>query len=315
MALVDGSRVTRPTWSDVPGRVREVIEHRVGAPVVKALSQAGGFTLGLASRLVLADGRRVFVKGLPSDHPLAGTYRAEASVVSRLPENAPSPRLLSVVEGQWIALVLTDVDGGEPNLRPGSPDLAATLSALGSASRTLTPCPLADVPSVLDDLAPLLTGWRSLRTAAPGDLGAWEADHLDSLVAMESAWQPWAEGDTLLHNDLRVDNMIRRVEDGRVLVVDWSYPSRGASWLDTVTMIPQLIMAGHAPADAERLVLGRPVLSGVPAWAVTGFATALAGRWELSRRLPEPTGSHGLRAYQTRAAAAALSWVAHRTGW
>jgi hypothetical protein len=314
-AIVDGSRHTRPTWADVPGRVREVIEAKIGAPVVRALSQAGGFTLGLASRLLLADGRRVFVKALPADHPLAGAYRSEASVVSRLPENVPSPRLLHVVEGQWVALVLTDIDGGEPNLRPGSGDLAAVLSALGSASRTLTPCPLDDVPSVLDDLAPMLCGWTSLRSAAAGDLEPWAQANLDSLAAMETAWQPWAEGDTLLHNELRVDNMIRRVEDGRVLLVDWSYPSKGAAWLDTVTMVPQLIMAGHAPADAERLVLGRPVLAKVPAWAITGFAAALAGRWELSSRLPEPTGCVGLRPYQARAAAAALTWIVHRTRW
>jgi hypothetical protein len=76
-----------------------------------------------------------------------------------------------------------------------------------------------------------------------------------------------------------------------------------------------LLMAGHRPADAERLVLARPALSGVPSWAVTGFAAALAGHWELSSRLPEPSGSLGLRAYQSRAAAAALAWVASRTRW
>ncbi|GAA0614585.1 hypothetical protein GCM10010174_35340 [Kutzneria viridogrisea] len=295
--------------------MREVVEHWIGAPVVRSLSQAGGFTSGLASRLILADGRRVFVKGLPSAHPLAGTYRAEAAVSSRLPEAAPSPRLLHLVEGQWVVLVFADVDGREPNLRPGSPDLAAVLTALGSASRTLTPCPLDDVPSVLDDLGPLLRGWTSLHATATEDLQPWVLAHLDSLAAMETAWHPWAEGDTLLHNDLRVDNMIRRVDDGRVLLVDWSYPSRGAAWLDTAVLVPQLLLAGHQPAEAERLVLTRPCFAGVPAWAVTGFAAALAGHWELSSRLPEPSGSLGLRTYQARAAAAALAWVASRTRW
>jgi hypothetical protein len=314
-ALVDGARVSRPGWHEVPEPVRVTVQQRLGAPVAKTVGCSGGFTLGVASRLVLTDGRRVFVKGMPAAHALAGTYRAEAAVLTRLPEQVPAPRLLRVVDGEWIVLVLEDIDGMQPSLRPGSPDLAAVLAALGTAARTLTPCPLPDAPGVLDDLGPLLRGWTSLSAAPPENLDPWARRHLDSLAAMETAWHPWAEGDTLLHNDVRPDNMIRRVGNGRTVVVDWAYPSRGAAWLDTAALVPQLIMARHRPADAERLVLARPALAGVPAWAVTGFAAALAGHWELSSRLPEPHGSHGLRAYQARAAAAALAWLAHRTRW
>src|SRR5207237_423258 len=127
----------------------------------------------------------------------------------------------------------------QPNLRPGSPDLAAVLAALGSAARTLTPCPLPDAPGVLDDLGPLLRGWTSLAAATPEDLDPWARRHLDSLAAMETAWHPWADG----------------------------------------------------------------------------VAAALAGHWELASRLPEPHGSAGLRAYQARTAAAARTWLTHRTRW
>jgi aminoglycoside phosphotransferase (APT) family kinase protein len=313
--VAGGARVSRPPWAEVPAEVRAAVQDRLGVPVSRALTASGGFTLGLASRLRLADGRRVFVKGLPATHALAGTYRTEAAVLAALPERAPAPRLLHVLDGEWIVLVLQDVDGMQPNLRPGSADLVAALAALGSAARTLTPCPVPAVPGVLDDLGPLLRGWTSLAAATPEDLDPWARRHLDSLVVMETGWQPWAAGDTLLHGDVRPDNMIRRVGDGRTVVVDWAYPSRGAAWLDTAALVPQLVIAGHPPADAERLVLGRPVLAGVPGWAVTGFAAALAGRWELSSRLPEPHGSCGLRAYQGAVAAAARAWLAHRTRW
>lgn len=314
-AVAGGARITRLSWTEVPEAVRAAVQDRLGAAVTRALNSSGGFTLGLASRVVLADGRRAFVKGLPATHALAGTYRAEATVLAALPERAPAARLLHVLDGEWVVLVLQDVDGMQPSLRPGSADLAAALAALDTAARTLTPCPVPGVPGVLDDLGPLLRGWTSLSAAPPADLHPWARRHLDSLAVTETGWQPWAAGDTLLHNDVRPDNLIRRVGDGRTVVVDWAYPSRGAAWLDTAALVPQLVIAGHPPGDAERLVLGRPVLAGVPGWAVTGFAAALAGHWELSSRLPEPHGSSGLRTYQARAAAAARAWLAHRTRW
>ncbi|MCP2256880.1 Phosphotransferase enzyme family protein [Streptoalloteichus tenebrarius] len=315
MTLADTGRVVRPSWAEVPGAVRAIVEERLGVSVRKAWGQVGGFTPGLASRLALADGRRVFVKGLPATHAQAASYRLEGRVAERLPERAPTPRLLFRVDDEWIVLAFEDVDGREPNVRPGSPDLAAVLSALNGLAKAFTPCPLPDAPSVLVDLAPLLRGWAALAVAPPADLDPWASRNLDSLVAVETAWHPWAEGDTLLHNDLRPDNMIRRVADGRVMVVDWSYPCHGAAWLDIAALVPHLLLAGHSPADAERLVLSRPAVARVPAWAVTGFAAAWAGYWELNSRLPEPAGSLGLRAYQRRAAAVARWWVAHRTRW
>ncbi|MBB5920610.1 hypothetical protein FHR81_001640 [Actinoalloteichus hoggarensis] len=309
--VVPSARAARPAWRDVPESTRLSIQARLTAPVVQALGQAGGFTPGAASRLLLADGRRVFVKALPADHPSAAAYRAEARVCAQLPIEAPAPRLLFTVEKEWTALVFEDVDGREPSLRPGSPDLAAVLVAVGGLARGLTPCPLSSVPAVLDDLGPLLQGWSALRVDPPADLDPWARTHLDSLVAMETAWHPWADGDTLLHNDLRPDNMIRRL-DGRIMVVDWASPARGAAWLDVAGLVPALLMAGHEPRHAERLVTTRPSVASVPAWAVTGFAAALAGHWEWSRRLPESDGACGLRRFQARAAVAALAWFRHR---
>ncbi|GGM38648.1 hypothetical protein GCM10012275_06980 [Longimycelium tulufanense] len=314
-ALTELDRAVRPPWAEVPLAVRSAVEVELAAPVAKAWGQVGGYTPGLASRLALADGRKVFVKGLPASHPTAGSYRLEGQVARRLPEDVPSPRLLFTVDDEWIVLVFADADGREPNLRPGSPDLAAVLAALNRLGRTLTPCPLPDVPSVLDDLGPLMQGWSQLALAPHADLDPWALRHLDSLIAIETAWQPWADGDTLLHNDLRPDNMIRRVSDGRVVVVDWSYPCRGPAWMDVVSLVPQLVLAGHPPADAERLVLSRPALNQVPAWAVTGLAAAWAGYWQLNSRLPEPPGSIGLRDYQRKIARATRRWLVHRTHW
>ncbi|WP_148086083.1 hypothetical protein [Actinocorallia herbida] len=52
--------------------------------------------------------------------------------------------------------------------------------------------------------------------------------------------------------------------------------------------------------------------TGVPRDAVTSYAVAFAG---YCARCPAPPAVPNLRPYQARAAAAALHWVRHRTGW
>src|SRR5690242_4627331 len=70
----------RPAWSRLPGRVRTAVEERAGASVVEARDQTGGFSPGVAARLLLADGRRVFVKAVASsvNANSAALHRGEA---------------------------------------------------------------------------------------------------------------------------------------------------------------------------------------------------------------------------------------------
>lgn len=313
-AVVDAVGSATGSWQDVPQPVRATVAGELGADVARSLRQDGDVVGGVSARLELSDGRWVFARGAPAGHPLAGDYRAEAVVLTRLPHAVPAPRPLCIVDAGWLVLVTEDVDGVRPDLRPGSPDLTAVLTTISRGSRALTPCPFRDVPEALDDLGPLLRGWQTLAAGDVGELDPWAGRNLDSLLAIESAWHPWAAGDTLLHNSLRPGRFVR-VAPGKVLLAEWRHPVRGAAWLDVVSLLPQLLVAGHEPAAAERLVLRRPELASTPAWAVTGYATALAGYLELVRRLPEPAGSTGLRAQQARAAAAALRWVRHRTRW
>jgi hypothetical protein len=73
----------RPVWTELPAGVRDLVEGRLGAGVVSAHSTGTGFTPGFASRLVLDDGRSVFVKAASSAYdrahgwPLSDAYRDE----------------------------------------------------------------------------------------------------------------------------------------------------------------------------------------------------------------------------------------------
>jgi hypothetical protein len=313
--MTDVAYGVRPGWGGVPFVVQIVLEQRLGTQVANSTSQTSGYADGLASRLDLTDGGRVFVKGVPAGHPLLATYQAEAHAAAALPEGIPAPLLLGTVDDEWFLLVFEDIDGRHPDLRPGSTDVPALLYSIDTMRTLLTPCPLPGLPSAEAALGPRLSGWRHLNARPPHDLDPWVRRNLDNLVAMESAWRPWSGGDTMLHMDLRPDKVLIRREDGRAMVVDWAHSVRGAPWLELANLVPHLIAAGHPPVDAERAVLHGPAMFDVPAWALTGYAVAVAGHWEASSHEPTPLGAHGLREFQATIAAAALAWVAHRTKW
>lgn len=309
----------RPVWSAVPGRVRKYVEVRLGEVVVANISCGSGYTPGLASRLVLADGRRVFVKGVPGDHPLADMYATESAITERLPEGAPTPVFLWSAKpeesGGWFLLCLEDIRGAPPDLSPGSPDVPAVIDAVATMARALTPPPIEEAPQASVALGPMLHGWACLKEDPPSDLDPWVLRHLNRLADSETAWLAACDGNTLLHCDLRPDNMITRVEDRSVVVLDWSYLHQGAPWVEAAALVPHMIMAGHTPAQAEQVVSRLPGYEQVPFAILTSFAVALAGYWERSARQEAPPGAPHLREFQARAAVAGRAWVAHRTGW
>ena len=305
----------RPGWGGVPFVVQIVLEQRLGTQVVNYASQTSGFAAGLASRLELADGGRVFVKGVPADHPMIRAYHAEAYNSAALPDGTPAPLLLGTVDDEWFLLVFEDVDGRQPDLRLGSADVRALLHGVDAMRTALTPSPLPRLATADAVFGVQLAGWAHLCQRPPHDLDLWARRNLDKLVAVESAWRPWSGGDTMLHMDLRPDNVLIRRDDHRAMMVDWAHAVRGAPWLELANLVPHLIVGGHSPAEAEQAVLRGPAMADVPAWAITGFAAAVAGYWAAASRQPAPPGAYGLRAFQATAAAAALAWVAFRTRW
>ena len=51
-------------WQAIPGHLRDRVADLLGAGVLGAQTQPGGFSPGVAARLTLADGRRAFVKAV-----------------------------------------------------------------------------------------------------------------------------------------------------------------------------------------------------------------------------------------------------------
>jgi hypothetical protein len=163
MVTASGVRIG---WGDLPERVRHAVAEIVGGEVVEAVSQAGGFSPGTADRIRTADGRRAFVKAVSQaqNEQSPRFHRQEAQVTAALPSAAPAPTLLGAYDdGDWVALVLTDVDGRHPTT-PWLPDeLAHVRTALDDLARTLTPSPIENVPIACDRLAEEFAGWHRLR--------------------------------------------------------------------------------------------------------------------------------------------------------
>lgn len=306
----------RLPWSQLPEHVRVAVEDHLGSPVVEAVNQHGGFSPGTAARIRCADGRRAFVKavGTPLNEHSPALHRAEARVAAALPSGLPTPRLqFGYDSGDWVALVFDEVDGCSPRLPWSVADASRVLDAVGELAAALTPCPLPDATAAADLLRSDLTSWERIAAAPPADLDTWEATHLDRLCAAGRrlvAPSGPLSGDTLVHLDLRADNILIGA-DGGVVIVDWPWGCRGPRWLDSVLFaLDPMVAGGH---DPERLLRGRAVLSDADPADITDLLLALAGMWARAGRQPAPAAMPTLRAHQRRCHDAALSWGRRRS--
>jgi aminoglycoside phosphotransferase (APT) family kinase protein len=309
----------RLAWDDVPGWLRGEVEERLGGPVVEAVTQPSGFSPGLAVRVRLGDGRRAFVKAVgPEPNPDSpGIHRAEARTMAVLPRSAPAPRMLwSLDRDGWVALAFEDVDGAHPTLPWRPAELARVLAMVADLTAALTPAPPGP-PTFAERLRDSFVGWRQLAAAhAAGDedlagLDPWAARHLRRLADLEASWPAAAQGPTLLHADLRADNLL--LTPTRVVVVDWPWACVGAAWVDLLLLLPSVAMQGGP--DPEPTFAAHPVAAGVDPEAATTILAAVAGFLAGASRLPAPPGLPTLRSFQLGQGLVALEWLRRRTGW
>lgn len=308
--------ITRLRWAEVPGQVRAAAESALGAAVTADAPQAGGFSPGLASRLMLADGRRVFAKAISGgQNPRSpGLYRREIEVARALPARVPAPRLRwSYDDGDWVMLVFDDVDGVMPATPWRQEEFSRVMAALERLAEVLTPAPAGAVP-VAGDLAENFRSWHVIAAdpALAGRLGGWERANLPRLADLESRWQDAAQGETLLHADLRADNLLL-TPDGGVMVVDWPYAVAGAAWADALLFLISAGADGGADPAGAWESFG-PARSADPA-AADAVLAAAAGDFTLQSLLPPPPNLPSLRGHQRCKAAAATGWLRSRVSW
>ena len=293
-------------------QVRAALEEWLGAPVAAAATQPEGFSPGVAARLRLSDGRRFFVKAAgPEPNPVtAGVHRREAASVAHMPAETPVPRLLWCYdegEGGWVLLLFEDVEGRHPAQPWRDDELDRVLETLAALWTRLTPSPV-EAPSAAEMLEREVNGWRLLQGEPNTGLDAWSRRHLDTLAQLEADAPTAVAGNTLLHLDLRADNLLLTAD--RVFVVDWPHACVGAPWVDVVTFAPSVHMQGGP--DPEALLRRHPAISAVDPHAITAAVAAVAGFFTHRALQPAPPGLPTLRAFQAAQGEVARRWLAQR---
>lgn len=299
----------RRTWGELPQSVRAQIEARLGAPVREATSQGSGFTPGFASRLVLADGTRAFVKAADdaTQPDFAASYREESRKVSALPPGVPAPALRwSYDAGGWVVLCFDDVEGHPPR-RPWQHDeLAATLDAVTAMSEALTPAPVGlQLPTWAEELAGFVGYWERF------DPASLLARHTTDAIALAQRGLAAGEGETLVHCDLRDDNVIVGA-DSRIWICDWNWPVQGAHWIDLLTLLISARGDGH---DADAIVRSNLLTADVDPERIDAVLALLTGYFLGAARGEVPPTSPWIRVHQQWYGEVTADWLAQRRGW
>ena len=233
----------RREFADVPAAVRAWVEAALGAQVVEAETQVGGLSPGGAARLRTAAGERAFVKavGASLSDGTADLFRHEVVVLSALPDVPYRTRLRSSYDdGDWVGLLLDDVDGRFPDLSDAG-EAAAVWDTVSIQSAELLPPPtdLVGIGSLAQTAHRMVATWQAAIVAAPETyLPSWAVRRLPELLKRIVDLPDRLPSESLCHWDLREDNLLLR-PDGSVVILDWGMARLGPCWADRFSVAVQ----------------------------------------------------------------------------
>ncbi|MEO9323590.1 hypothetical protein ABFT23_08885 [Nocardioides sp. C4-1] len=303
-----GRTAQRLEWQHLPPRVRAVVEQRIGTTVADARSQTSGFTPGFASVLTGADGSRHFVKAasVKAQRMFAESYRTEARKLAALPDGVPAPRLRWLHDdGEWVVLGIEHVEGRAPHRPWTDADLTTSLSMLATTAEHLTPPPAG---LALDTFEDAFAGWPAHWDYARA---TFVLPHGAEAAALAARYPEVCGGTTLVHTDVRDDNILLR-PDGTAVLCDWNWPVVGAAWLDPLFL---LIGPRGDGLDVEAVLAGHPAFAGVEPESVDIMLALVIGYFLKTADDPVPPTSPFIREHQRWQADVLWDWLCERRGW
>lgn len=300
-----GGTSRRLEWTFLPPHLRAYVERRCGSPVVEAISQTSGFTPGFASVLVCQDGSRHFVKAasVKAQRMFADSYREEGRKLAALPASVPAPRLRWMLDDDWVVLGIEHVEAVTPRRPWRRSDLDATLDSLEVVANELTPAPL-ELDTFASEFASFLDGWTHLRAVR-------DLPHLDEAEALARRYAEVCSGDTLVHTDVRADNVLVDAA-GKAWLVDWNWPVVGAAWLDSLFT---LIGPRGDGIDVDAVISSRRLLRDVPPESIDIALALVVGYFLSACDQPVPATSPHIRDHQRWQGEVCWNWLAQRRGW
>lgn len=302
-----GRTASRLDWELLPPVIRRLVEDRFGTTVVEVHSAGAGYTPGLASTLVGANGRRMFLKAASkkAQRPFAAAYAEEIRKLRSIPSGLPIPRLLwSHDDDLWVLLALEYVEGVNPTRPWTTGELDRCLDSLQKVAQTLTPPPV-QMSTFAEDFEQMVACWDHVRQAAP------DWPHLEEAAALAGDFARATEGNTVVHTDARDDNFVLTPR-GTAYLCDWNFPVRGAAWIDTVCLLMTAFGDGH---DANALLAQRALTRKVDPRHIDSLLALLCGYFLERRDQPTPYSSPYLRHHQDWCAEVSWAWLAQRRGW
>jgi hypothetical protein len=305
--------------------VKYDVARLLGSPVARAARVYGGYAPSATFRMVLADGRRAFFKGVSaaSNDYMRGALPREERVYRELGHliRPWAPAFLgSLKRLDWQVLLLEDV--GPQTMPPWSPAKArrsARSFAAFHASTHGRPLPRWLSRTEHHEFAEL---WRNLsrsgELAKTAGLARRRADEarewldvaLPELRQNAGRLAQLGPPHSLLHFDTRSDNV--RLDGEQLRMFDWNFASVGPHEIDAAAFAQATEAEGGPPVDrtmgwyAEVMPLRKSYVDA----SVAGIAGYFADRaW----RPPIP-GVPRVRAFQRRQLKVSLAWAARLLG-
>jgi hypothetical protein len=302
----------RISWADLPVHVQAGIEQILGARVVEATGQQGGFSPGTAERVRTAGGRRAFVKAVSqqlNEHSPA-IHRKEAAIAAALPDSLPAPSLIGTYDdGDWVALVLADVEGRHPHVPWHAGEMLLVLDALLKIAQTPIPPGLEYLPRLEDGLKDAFRGWTRVRADPPQDCDPWILKNLDTLEELAGLGLKDLAGRSLVHTDIRADNIL--MTGGGAVLVDWPWASIGSAWMDALTVLVNVRVFDYS-YDVDAVLQSHEAFASSDADSVNRVLAGLAAYFVDAARQSPPPGLPTVRSFQRRQGHAVIGWLRER---
>jgi hypothetical protein len=212
----------------------------------------------------------VFLKAVREPSPHTSSLEREAQINPYVRSVSPVLQW-SLHQDGWIVLAFDVAVGTYADFEPGSPDLPAVVDAVNAIGAI-------DCPDVARD---------------------WPETRWDPFTGQASRFA----GNTLLYTDINPDNFL--ITSSGVSIVDWSWPTRGAGFIDPACLVVQLIAAGHQADEAEGWAQRCTAWRSADPEAINTFATATVRMYQhFEQRDPAP--------WRKAMTIAATTWAAYR---
>lgn len=244
----------KPSWEQVPPTAKQALEEILGSGIVSAEIMWGGFAPNATFTVTCANNLRYFIKGAPPwqsarGHEIMALERTfyEANL---LPAGVtPMYHGTTPTLDGWALSALNLIDKGEDTLHWRKEKYQKVFAALHQTylhSQGFKKWPSflrtgQQHLSEVDELDNVLGSAAAIsKTAAifvePAEAAAWLTAHAEVLKSTASMAFSYNEYPTLLHCDLRDDNIVFD-KKGSAWLIDWAWPTHGPLALDVIYFV------------------------------------------------------------------------------